>query len=129
MNEILYQVVAVDSDLIKGYPDKVRCFSENENMDNGVIYNDYDFKNHRYIKTYVSDNFDIYDKYKEQEEKIYNLQSKIDKAVEYINSQKKTISKGQAYLFNEDRDNKSKLKIGTFMWNVDELLDILKEDK
>lgn len=74
MNEILYQVVAVDSDLIKGYPDKVTCISKNENMDNGVIYNDYDFKNHRYIKTYVSDNFNIFDKHKEQEKKytIYN---------------------------------------------------------
>lgn len=59
---------------------------------------------------------------------IYNLQSKIDKAIEFINSQKKTISKSQADLFNEDRGNKSKLKVGTFMWNVDELLDILKEE-
>ena len=60
---------------------------------------------------------------------INNLQSKIDKAIEFINSQKKTISKNQADLFNEDRDNKSKLKVGTFMWNVDELLDILEGDK
>ena len=85
MNEILYQVVAVDSDLIKNYPTKVVCISQNENMDNGVIYNDYDSKNHRYIKTYVSDNFNIFDKHKEQEEKIYNLQSKIDKANEILN--------------------------------------------
>mgnify|MGYP006988909261 CR=1 FL=1 len=59
----------------------------------------------------------------------HKLQSKIDKAIEFINSQKKTISKSQTDLFNEDRNNKSKLKVGTFMWNVDELYDILKEDK
>lgn len=61
-------------------------------------------------------------------EKYKNLQSKIDKAIEFINSQKKTISKSQADLFNENRGNKSKLKVGTFMWNIDELLDILKEE-
>ena len=113
MNEVLYQVVAVDSDLIKNYPTKVVCISQNENMDNGVIYNDYDFKNHRYIKTYISDNFNIFDKHKEQEEKIYNLHSKIDKAIEYIN----THEYPSVYGLRENDLSKK------------ELLDILKEDK
>lgn len=113
MDEILYQVVAVDSDLIKNYPTKSTCISQNENMDNGVIYNDYDFKNHRYIITYVSDNFNIFDKHKEQEEKIYNLQSKIDKAIEYIENNIWEDEYGGDVI--EDYNH--------------ELLDILKEDK
>lgn len=80
------------------------------------------------VKVFVSG--ETYDEYKGTlEEQINNLQSKIDKAIEFINSQKKNISKSQADLFNEDRNNKTKLKVETFMWNVDKLLDILKEDK
>lgn len=119
MDEILYQVVAVDSDLIKNYPTKLTCISQNENMDNGVIYNDYDFKNHRYIITYVSDNFNIFDKHKEQEEKIYNLQSKIDKAIEFINSK-------HNWYGDEEEDNEDYL---FELEDFKQLLKILKEDK
>ncbi len=118
MNEILYQVVAVDSDLIKGYPDKVICISENENMANGIIYNDYDFKNHRYIKSYVSDNFNIYDKYKEQEDKINNLQSKIDKIKE-LKHNWIDIVENETLVFENNN-------LIEFMNNLE---DILKEDK
>jgi hypothetical protein len=118
MNEILYQVVAVDSDLIKGYPNKVTCISQNENMANGIIYNDYDFKNHRYIKSYVSDNFNIFDKYKEQEDKINNLQSKIDKINQYLE---------EHFIF--DDKNGEYYQTHTFdKDNAKELHDILKED-
>ena len=79
MNEILYQVVAIDSDLIKNYPDKVTFISKREDMSDGILYNDYDFKNHRYIKTYVSDNFNIYDRL-EEKDKYKNV---IDKIKEY----------------------------------------------
>jgi hypothetical protein len=46
------------------------------------------------------------------------LQQRIDKAIEYIEKNKKTISKGQA--------KDTRLQIGTFMWNIDSLLNILR---
>lgn len=56
------------------------------------------------------------------------LQQKIDKAIEYINKNKKTLTKQTVDFYNNDELAKGKLKIGTFMWHVDELLDILQGD-
>lgn len=70
MNEILYQVVAIDSNLIKDCPDKVNFISQRENMSDGILYNDYDFKNHRYIRSYVSNNFNIYDRLEEKDKQL-----------------------------------------------------------
>jgi len=46
------------------------------------------------------------------------LQDKIDRAIEYIEAHKKTI--------NKEQTKGTRLQIGTFMWNIKELLDILK---
>lgn len=81
-DEILYQIVAVDSDLIKGCPDKVTFISQREDMSDGIIYNDYDFKNHRYIKAYVSDNFNIYDRLEEKDKQLDKYKNVIDKIKE-----------------------------------------------
>ena len=58
-----------------------------------------------------------------------NFLSRIDKVIDYIKEHKKEITKTQANIFNEDRQDKPKLKVGTFMWNVDELEDILRGNK
>lgn len=52
----------------------------------------------------------------------------INKAIEYIKIHKNEVNKSQVDLFNEDRKDKSKLKIGTFMWGIDELENILRGD-
>ena len=80
--EILYKIEVIYGDLVKNYPDKVRFISNDKNMANGTIYLDYDIKNFRFIQTYVSDNFNIFDKYKEQEDKIINLQEENQKLKE-----------------------------------------------
>ncbi len=46
---------------------------------------------------------------------LYNI---INKAIEYIENNMTTINKEQA--------KGTRLQIGTFMWNIDKLLDILK---
>ncbi len=56
------------------------------------------------------------------------LQQRIDKAIEHINKNKKTLTKQTVDFYNDDELAKGKLKIGTFMWRVDELLDILQGD-
>lgn len=52
-----------------------------------------------------------------KEQEYYKLQTKIDKAIEYIREHKKTITKQMA--------KDTRLEVGTFMWNIDELLEIL----
>lgn len=78
-DEILYQVVAVDSDLIKNCPDKVTFISQREDMSDGILYNDYDFKNHRYIRSYISDNFNIYDRLEEKDKQLDKYKNVIEK--------------------------------------------------
>ena len=78
-------------------------------------------------------NADLIDKVKEELEKTdceeceicEDYKSRIEKAVEFINKHKKEITKEEAIVFNEDRQDKSKLEVGTFMWHVDDLLNIL----
>lgn len=95
MNEILYQIVAIDSDLIKDYPDKVNFISQREDMSDGILYNDYDFKNHRYIKAYVSNNFNIYDRLEEKDKQLDKYKNVIDKIKEYIKENKKILYQGR----------------------------------
>ena len=67
------------------------------------------------------------DEYRQENEK---LKSIIKEAIEYINKNKKTLTKQTVDFYNNDELAKGKLKIGTFMWHVDELLEILdKENK
>ena len=42
------------------------------------------------------------------------------KAIDFINERKKTV--------NRDMAKGTRLQVGTFMWQVDELLEILKEE-
>ena len=70
---------------------------------------------------------ELYKEYLEKQVKDYK--SRIEKAIDYIKEHKKEITKTEANIFNEDRQDKSKLKVGTFMWNVDELEDILRGGK
>ena len=59
------------------------------------------------------------------QEEIRKLKSEKKNAVDFINKHKKEITKEDTTIFNEDREDKSKLKVGTFMWHVDELIDKL----
>lgn len=54
---------------------------------------------------------DLYNKNKEKNKK----------AIDFINERKKTV--------NKDMAEGTRLQVGTFMWQVDELLEILKGDK
>lgn len=49
------------------------------------------------------------------------MRDKINKAIEFIEKEKTYVSSAMAKDTN--------LRVGSFMWNVDELLEILKEDK
>lgn len=55
--EVLYQIVGVDSEFKKELPNEITTIFKNGNT--GKTYIDYDFKNHRYLYCYVSDNFNI----------------------------------------------------------------------
>ena len=68
--KVLYKITAYDSDFVKELPDKVRTVG-------GTINYYYDFKKHRYLSQFVSDDFDIYDELK-------NKQDKINKAIEVL---------------------------------------------
>lgn len=71
-----------------------------------------------YIKEYINNSKDICDALVIQELLNYiELKEKVKKATEYIKNHKKTITKQMA--------KDTKLEVGTFMWNVDELLAIL----
>lgn len=80
--EILYKVVSVDSDFIKNYPDKITTIFNNGYS--GNTYGYYDFKNHRYLVTYISDNFNIDDELYVRDKEIKKLQEIIIKAKDYI---------------------------------------------
>lgn len=80
--EILYQIVAIDSELKKGFPDKIATILRNGNT--GKTYTDYDFKNRRYLYCYVSDNFNIYDRLEEKDKEIKRLNNIINKALHLL---------------------------------------------
>ena len=72
-----------------------------------------------YLKNYKYDNevrqaietlLTAYEKEKEKNKK----------AIDFINERKKTV--------NKDMAEGTRLQVGTFMWQVDELLEILKEE-
>ena len=74
--EILYQIVAVDSELKKGFPDEITTILKNGIT--GKTYTDYDFKNHRYLYCFINDNFNIYDRLEEKDKEIERLNNIID---------------------------------------------------
>ena len=119
MNEILYQVVAIDSDLIKDCPDKVTFISQREDMSDGIIYNDYDFKNHRYIKAYVSDNFNIYDRLEEKDKQLDKYKNVIDKINELV--------KNNIELYRHDMDLKDYRTTMNTSGFIKALLELLEE--
>lgn len=76
--EILYQIVAVDSEFKKGFPDEITTIFKNGIT--GKTYTDYDFKNHRYLYTFINDNFNIYDRLEEKDKEIERLNNIINQA-------------------------------------------------
>ncbi len=66
------------------------------------------------------DKSDIYEWITQDEIKIMNLQSKINKAIKFIEKENKIC------YTNKTTDDPQKV-IGNFMWHTDKLLDILKE--
>ena len=63
------------------------------------------------LDNYIQGLLDLYNKEKEKNKK----------AIDFINERKKTV--------NKDMAEGTRLQVGTFMWQVDELLEILKGDK
>lgn len=80
--EILYQIVAVDSEFKKGFPDEITTIFKNGIT--GKTYTDYDFKNHRYLYTFINNNFNIYDRLKEKDNKIERLNNIINELEKYL---------------------------------------------
>ena len=77
------------------------------------------------IKVSVKDIPEVIEQLQKAEEKINNLQSKIDKAIEYIETNKH-------FEWHTIRNEKGKLdtaKIATDWVSGNKILDILKEDK
>lgn len=62
--------------------------------------------------------YTLEENYQDALDKIEELQERIDKAIEYIENNKKTLNKNDV--------KGTRLKVGTFMWGVDDLLDILR---
>ena len=77
--EILYQIVAVDSEFKKGFPDEITTIFKNGIT--GKIYTDYDFKNHRYLYTFINDNFSIYDRLEEKNKEIEQLRTELNSKI------------------------------------------------
>ena len=122
-DEILYQIVEVDSDLIKGCPDKVTFISQREDMNDGILYNDYDFKNHRYIRSYVSDNFNIYDRLEEKDKQLDKYKNVIDKIKELIERKLSTETYQHLKKLYDDIDSTEEIWED---YEFEDLLDILE---
>ena len=89
--KVLYQITAYDRDFIKEIPDKARYVG-------GTNYYYYDFKNHRYLSQFISDDFDIYDEIK-------NLQQQNQKYKEVIDKIRKEISEEHSIMGVEVVEN------------------------
>jgi len=61
---MLYSLTEIDSDFIGNTPDKIV-----DGLNEGTNYINYDFKNHRYLITFISDNFNAFDKIEEDRKK------------------------------------------------------------
>ena len=85
--EILYQIVAVDSELKKGFPDEITTILKNGIT--GKIYTDYDFKNHRYLYCFINDNFNIYDRLEEKDKEIERLKAREQECIDKYLAQSK----------------------------------------
>ncbi len=110
--EILYQIVAIDSELKKGFPDKIATILRNGNT--GKTYTDYDFKNHRYLYCYVSDNFNIYDRLEEKDKEIERLNNNWKKLENYIEDKRDYYDNQDYayYMFNQVLEYLKELKEG-----------------
>lgn len=75
---MLYSLTEIDSDFIGDTPDKIL-----DGLNEGSNYINYDFKNHRYLITFISDNFNVFDKIEEDRKEIKRLQNLIDKTTNY----------------------------------------------
>ena len=101
--EILYQIVAVDSELKKGFPDKITTILKNGIT--GKTYTDYDFKNHRYLYCFINDNFNIYDRLEEKDKEIDRLNNIINELSKKNNLAENIL---YDYLYNDDKITKEK---------------------
>lgn len=82
MNEekVLYKITAYDSDYIKEQPDKARTLG-------GTFYYCYDFKNHRYLSQFISDDFNIYEELQNLQCRIIELQNNWNELKKYISAE------------------------------------------
>lgn len=110
--EILYQIVAVDSELKKGFPDEITTILKNGIT--GKTYTDYDFKNHRYLYCFINDNFNIYDRLEEKDKEIERLNNILNELESYLEQQwlewKDSYNDEIVAMANEDKAILDKLK-------------------
>lgn len=111
--EILYQIVAVDSELKKGFPDEITTILKNGIT--GKTYTDYDFKNHRYLYCFINDNFNIYDRLEEKDkeiERLNNIINRLDKLIEQYSNNEYYYKYNGKYLKSEIINDLKELKEG-----------------
>lgn len=78
-DKMLYSITSVDSDFIGDTPDKIL-----DGLNGGTNFIYYDFKNHRYLITYISDNFNIFSKIEEDRKEIERLNNIINECADDI---------------------------------------------
>lgn len=73
--KLLYKIEAFDSDYDIDRPDK--CIA-NIGGEQGKAYFNYDYKKHRYLVAFISDDFDVYDNIATKEKEIERLNNIIN---------------------------------------------------
>ena len=83
--KLLYKIEAFDSDYERDRPDKCTAIIGGEQ---GKAYFNYDYKNHRYLASFISDDFDVYDNIATKEKEIERLNNIINELEKWLNEKK-----------------------------------------
>ena len=109
--KLLYKIEAFDSDYDRDRPDKCTV---NIGGEQGKAYFYYDYKKHRYLAAFISDDFDVYDNIATKEKEIERLHSIIKEVREYITNHREAVDeRGEhiLYFLKDDFDEEDILKI------------------
>lgn len=111
--KMIYSITSVDNDFIGDTPDKII-----DMLNEGTNYINYDYKNHRYLITFISDSFNIFDKIEEDRKEIERLSN-------IINELEKEWKKQQEYYIHY-KDNRYRTFLSK---NLDKLKELKEIDE
>ncbi len=118
----LKEVVAIRKERCHGFIDSDSCLVSTKRLENLLTAYEKE-KELLELASNMLDNID-YDQIPiaigELKSELEKEKEKNKKAIDFINERKKTV--------NKDMTEGTRLQVGTFMWQVDELLEILKEE-